>query len=319
MKPRLIDIPSGIEGLDHITLPAYFTMLTIGFILAIFLFRRWGKRGGIDHSALVDLGIWMVIWGIIGSRILHVFVDGHFWDYVNVCLDPSKVDWKVDKAECAALKGAWDAARGLCHPVEENCFAWADITAGGFAYYGGLIAASLFGWWFIKRHKLPGAKVVDAAGWTITLGLVWGRMGCFLASCCFGARHGGPLSVIFPSGSAASRYHWDQGWLPTYRLESLPVHATQLYEAIGSLVIAAFVYFWLRPRKRFDGQVFVVAMSLYAILRFFLEFIRRDERGGILGLSTSQIVAIVVVGVCAYLSVFFSRRTKRLLEAQEGG
>jgi phosphatidylglycerol:prolipoprotein diacylglycerol transferase len=144
-------------------------------------------------------------------------------------------------------------------------------------------------------------------------------MGCFLASCCFGARHEGPLAVVFPSGSAASRYHWDQGWLDTYRVESFPVHPTQLYEAVGSLVIAAFVYFWLRPRKRFDGQVFVVAMSLYAILRFFLEFIRRDERGGILGLSTSQIVAIVIVGACIYLSVFFSRRSKRLIEAQGGG
>jgi phosphatidylglycerol:prolipoprotein diacylglycerol transferase len=315
MRPRLIDIPSGIEGLDHLTLPAYFTLLTIGFILAIILFRSWGKRSGINHSALVDLGIWMVIWGIVGSRLLHVLVDGHFWDYVNVCIDPSKVDWKVDQAECSALNGVWDTAAGLCHPVESNCFAWADITAGGFAYYGGLIAAALFGWWFIKRHKLPGPKVVDSAGWAITLGLVWGRMGCFLASCCFGARHDGPLSVIFPGGSAASRYHWDQGWLNSYRLPSLSVHATQIYEALGSLLIAAFVYFWLMPRKRFDGQIFVVAMSLYAILRFFLEFIRRDERGNLLGLSTRQIVAIVVVAACAYLSVFFNKRARRILDA----
>lgn len=314
MKPRLIDIPSAIEGLgDILSLPAYFTMLTIGFILAIFLFRRWGGRSGINPSVLVDLGIWMVIWGIIGSRLLHVVADGHFWDYVHVCIDPSLVDWRVDKAECAALEGAWDAARNLCHPVETNCLAWADITAGGFAYYGGLIAAALFGWWFIKRHKLPGAKVVDAAGWAITLGLVWGRMGCFLASCCFGARHDGSLAVVFPGGSAASRYHWDNGWLSSYRLESFPVHATQVYEATGSLLIAAFVYFWLGPRKRFDGQIFVVAMSLYAMLRFCLEFIRRDERGGLLGLSTSQIVAIVVMGTCSYLWYFFERRARRQL------
>jgi phosphatidylglycerol:prolipoprotein diacylglycerol transferase len=313
MHPRLLEFPTGLEGFPSLQLPSYFTLLTIGFILATFLARRWGKRHGLDPRRMVDLGIWMVIWGIVGSRLLHVIADGHFWDYVHVCTDPSLVDWKVDVHECAALKGVWDEARGLCHPVETNCFAWADITSGGFAYYGGFIAASLFGWWFIRKHHLPAGKIIDMSGWAITLGLVWGRMGCFLASCCFGARTDSAIGVVFPSGSSPSRHHWEEGLLPSYRLESLPVHPTQLYEAAASLVIAALVYFVVRPHKRFDGQVFVVAMVLYAVARFMLEFIRRDERGGLLGLSTSQLVALGVVAVCAYLWVHFSRRAKKLL------
>ena len=137
-------------------------------------------------------------------------------------------------------------------------------------------------------------------GWTITLGLVWGRMGCFLAGCCFGACHEGHLSVVFPPGSAASRSQWKAGLLDTYRVDSLPVYPTQILESAACLVIAALAYFVVRPRKRFDGQVFVFAMVLYAIVRFLLEFIRRDERGGLLGLSTSQLIAIGMVALCAW-------------------
>lgn len=307
MNPRLIDIPTGVDGIGSLVLPSYFTLLTIGFVLATLLARRWFGRHGLKKGLAIDLGIWMALWGVIGSRILHVLADGHLMDYWNICFDPSQVDWKVDQRECVALKGVWDTAEGLCHPVESNCWAFANVTAGGFAFYGGFIAAALFGAWFIRRHKLPAGKVVDMAGWAIMLGMAWGRMGCFLASCCFGARTDSIIGVIFPGRSAASRHHWDIGLLDSYRHESLPVHPTQLYEAVAGLAIAAFAYFWLRPRKRFDGQVFVVASSMYAVARFSLEFIRRDERGAFLGLSTSQLVALGMIVVCAWLWGRFRR------------
>jgi phosphatidylglycerol:prolipoprotein diacylglycerol transferase len=298
-------------GVD-LRLPAYTTMLVIGFVIVIFLARRWAVRNGLHGGRMVDFGILMFLWGIVGSRLLHIVADGHFWDYVNVCLDPSKVDWRVDERECtAALHGAWDAAEGVCHPIATNCLAALDITAGGFAYYGGFIAAALFSIWFVKRHRWPAGKICDMAGFTISLGLVWGRMGCFLASCCFGARTDLPFAVSFPSGSAASRQQWEDGLLGTYRVESLPVHPTQIYEALAALAIAAFVYFVVAPRKRFDGQVFVVAMALYAIARFAVEFIRRDERGGLLGLSTSQIVAVGMLALCAWFWIHFKRAASR--------
>jgi len=303
------DIP--LFGVD-LRLPAYTTMLVAGFVIVIFLARRWALRNGLHGGRMVDFGILMFLWGIVGSRLLHIVADGHFWDYVNVCLDPSKVDWRVDERECTAtLRGAWDAVEGVCHPIQSNCLAAFDLTAGGFAYYGGFIAAALFSIWFVKRHRWPAGKVCDMAGFTISLGLVWGRMGCFLASCCFGARTDLPFAVRFPSGSAASRQQWMDGLLGTYRVESLPVHPTQIYEALSSLAIAAFVYFVVMPRKRFDGQVFVVAMSLYAIARFAVEFIRRDERGGLLGLSTSQLVALGMLAFCAYCWIHFKRAASR--------
>ena len=59
--------------------------------------------------------------------------------------------------------------------------------------------------------------------------------------------------------------------------------------------------FWLQPRKRFDGQVILAFIGLYAVLRFVLEFWRADERGELLGLSTSQLFAIPVLLLVAIL------------------
>ncbi|MDJ0765276.1 MAG: prolipoprotein diacylglyceryl transferase [Myxococcota bacterium] len=299
------DIP-GVGG-------SYFTCLAVGFILATILLRRWAKHHGIDPRLMVDFIIWMLIWGVVGSRILHVIADGKFWDYINLCRDPSLVDWKIDVRECRALRGVWDAARNVCHPAQKNCWAWADITAGGLAFYGGFVAAALFSIYYIRRYNMPAGKMIDMAGWSLMLGLAWGRMGCFLSGCCFGVRAEPPLGVIFPDKSAASRFHWDQGWLHTYRIESLPVIPTQIYSAFAGIAIAAIAYFWLRPRKRFDGEVFCIAAFLYAAFRFFIEFFRSDERGGLGGLSTSQIVAIGFALCCAYLWIYFKKRARKTI------
>jgi phosphatidylglycerol:prolipoprotein diacylglycerol transferase len=317
MNPRLIDIPSGVEGIGSLTLPSYFAMVTIGFIWGAILLPRWGRRHGIEPRIMIDFVIWLAIWGLLGSRLLHIFADGHFWDYINVCTDPSKVDWKIDARECRSLRGIWDAATQLCHPSQKNCWAWADLTAGGFAFYGGFIAACIFSIFFVRRHNISGPKILDMGGWGIMFGLAWGRMGCFLASCCFGAQTKWAVGTIFPKGSSASRYHWEHGLLNSYRVESLAVHPTQIYEAIAGLAIAIYAYYWVRPRKRFDGQVFCVTSFLYAIARFMLEFLRRDERGGLLGFSTSQLVAIGLAIACVLLWQYFGNRSRNILEGTE--
>jgi phosphatidylglycerol:prolipoprotein diacylglycerol transferase len=142
-------------------------------------------------------------------------------------------------------------------------------------------------------------------------GLAWGRMGCFLSSCCFGAQTDWAIGVVFPRGSSASKYQWEQGLLTSYRMESLPVHPTQIYEAVIGLSIAVYAYYWLRPRKRFDGQVFCVTSILYAVARFMLEFVRRDERGGLFGFSTSQLIAIGLMIACIFLWQYFSNLTRK--------
>ena len=133
-------------------IPAYFTLLLIGFAFATWLAARLAKKDGIDPHTFIDLGLFCVIFGVLGARLLHVFVDGYFWDYVHLCTDPSKVTWEITAAQCQSADGIWDAMREVCQPLERDCFAWAAFWRGGLTYYGGLVAASIFGIWFLKRE-----------------------------------------------------------------------------------------------------------------------------------------------------------------------
>ena len=82
---------------------------------------------------------------------------------------------------------------------------------------------------------------------------------------------------------------------------SHPVHPTQIYESAMSIAISAFLLIVLHPRKRYDGQVFVAFMVLYAIGRFVLEFWRADDRGALFGLSTSQLIGVALIGLAVVL------------------
>jgi phosphatidylglycerol:prolipoprotein diacylglycerol transferase len=232
---------------------------------------------------------------------------------VHLCTDPAKVDWPLDRAECVskAYEGVWDAARGVCHPQHTDCFAWAKFWAGGLTYYGGLIGATAAAVSVLRRDHFPFWKAADMAGFAIPLGLAFGRMGCLLAGCCFGAPTHLPWGLSFPPHSPASEEQAKEHILNSVRMWSEPVHPTQVYESAASLAIAAFCLFGLHPRKRYDGQVFVAFLVLYAAARFFIEFLRRDARGGVIGLSTSQLVGLGLVAAGIAIHAVRGARRRR--------
>ena len=281
--------------------PAYFTMLVTGFMFATLLGVVWARRIGQNPDVIVDLGIAMLIAGVGGGRILHVLVDGYFWDYVHLCTDPSKVNWPIGQSDCIseAYGGVWDAAAKVCHPKEADCFAWAKFWAGGLTYYGGLIGSVGAAVFLLRRDKFPFWKAADMAGFAVPLGLAFGRMGCLLAGCCFGVETNSPVGLSFPPHSPASLQQFKAGLLATDMTWSRHVHPTQIYESAASLLIAAAGVLVVHPRKRYDGQVFVFFIAAYAVARFLLEFMRDDDRGGGLGLSSSQWIGVVLVGVAA--------------------
>jgi phosphatidylglycerol---prolipoprotein diacylglyceryl transferase len=145
------------------------------------------------------------------------------------------------------------------------------------------------------------------AGFAVPLGLGFGRMGCLLAGCCFGLHHGGALGMSFPPRSPASDLQYKLGEIKSAALWSQPVHPTQIYESAVSLAIAAFCLLYVHGRKRYDGQVFVAFVGLYAAGRFILEFWRADDRGGFLNLSTSQLLGIAMIGIAVAIHVKRSR------------
>jgi len=167
------------------------------------------------------------------------------------------------------------------------------LRAGG-VFYGGFIAAVFFAWWYVRVHELPRWKVFDAYAPSIVLGLGIGRLGCFAAGCDYGKPTESALGVIFTHPLAQQVSGTPLG---------IRLHPTQLYETLACVLI--FVVLMGRYRqKKYDGQIFVWYLALYAVARFILEFWRGDrDRGFIFGglLSTSQFIAVLALGVAAVL------------------
>lgn len=301
-------------------IPAYFTLLMTGFAVATLIASRWAKRAGLDHDVMIDLALISVLSGVAGGRLLHVIADGQFWDYVHLCTDPQRVIWHTveGQRQCLDLGGAWDA--GVCRAKERDCFAWAAFWNGGLAYYGGLLSATVTGLWFLRREGFPVWKGADAAAAVIPLGIFFGRLGCFFGGCCFGLITEHPWGLSFPGGSPASLKHAELQLLAHSGQDSLPVHPTQLYESLGCLAISAYLLLWLAPRKRFDGQVLLACLGLYAALRFGLEFLRADDRGSLLGLSTSQLIGVLILlAVVAAYRPLRNRRDQALQQPAAAG
>ncbi len=300
--------------LFDIGFPSYFVLLLTGFVFATGMGALWAKRVGHDPDVIIDLGLAMLLAGVVGGRLLHVVADGYFWDYVHLCTDPSKVSWQVSRAEClnvpvpgdgildalglgedARPMGKWDDAAGVCKPLESDCWAWARFWGGGLTYYGGFIGASAAAWFLLRRDRFPFWRAADMAGIVVAVGLGFGRMGCLLAGCCFGVPSSVPWAMSFPSYSPASDWQFKHGLIHSAAAPSLDVHPTQIYESAASFAIAAVCLLWVHGRKRYDGQVFLTFVALYALVRFALEFWRSDDRGGLVGLSTSQLVGLLLV------------------------
>jgi phosphatidylglycerol:prolipoprotein diacylglycerol transferase len=296
VRPILVEFQLPLLG--EVTFPAYFTLLSIGFGMATLLTVRESRRLGMDSERIFDANLWMVIWGIIGARLLHLVADGHFHDYVNMCVDPKKVpaiDALVTRCRTAAECGydyLCDAATAKCYPPKD-CFAALEVWRGGFAYYGGFIVAVAFAYYFVRKHRLGWWRTADLASPGIMLGLFFGRLGCFLNGCCYGKRTASALGVVFPRGGTAWHAQLDAGIIGAGEA-ARAVHPTQLYESVACFIVFMILYYIVRPTRRAYGQVFAAMLMLYAVARSLVEVWRDDDRGVFFGgtLSTSQLISI---------------------------
>lgn len=304
MRPTLVSFELPLLG--QVTLPAYFALLTVGFGCALLLSWRDARRQGLDAGRVVDLNLYCVLWGVIGARVLHVLADGYLGDYVNACFAPERVVVLAGVACASDAPCAPDylcnVAAGHCHPARD-CLLALKFWRGGLSYYGGFIAAAAASVYLSQRYF--GAlrwRAYDLGGYGIPLGLFWGRIGCYLNGCCYGRITGSAAGTVFPRGGAAWRDHRRVPLLDLAGAAPLPVHPTQLYSAVANLALFGLAYFVVRPRKRFDGQVFWIFVLAYAPVRAVLEVFRDDDRGVIGGwLSTSQLLGIPLAALALYM------------------
>lgn len=158
------------------------------------------------------------------------------------------------------------------------------VTGRGFVFYGSFLFAIPTMLLFFRKHRLPTYAMLDVMAITTCLVHMFGRIGCFMAGCCYGKPTDSAFGVSFTNpASHANPLH-------------TPLHPTQLYEATY-IFLVMIVLLILRGRKMFYGQLFLVYMMLYAVGRFVLEYFRGDlGRGFIINhyISHSQFIALLI-------------------------
>jgi phosphatidylglycerol:prolipoprotein diacylglycerol transferase len=158
----------------------------------------------------------------------------------------------------------------------------------GFVYYGGLVASWLYLIWYLRRYRLPFWPVLDAFAMGICIGLAVGRFGCLLGGCCYGTPTTLPWGVIMAKEPALGH-----------------LHPVQAYEGVFLIALMGLLW-WRRTRKRYEGELVVWFVGIYAIARYVLEFWRGDGiRGFVIEdiLSTSQFISVPMLVLAVWLHI----------------
>jgi phosphatidylglycerol:prolipoprotein diacylglycerol transferase len=246
-------------------LPTYGVILAIAYLVGIWMLRRKARAEGLPEQKIFDFSLYVLAAAILGAKALLVIVE-----------------WRRYAANPASL---------------------VEVLRSGGVFYGGLIAATAVGIWYMKRHRLPAWKVADMGAPSIALGEAIGRWGCFAAGCCYGRPTDGPLSVVFTDPFAH-----DAVGTPL----NVPLHPSQIYLSVNAFLIFLILQ-WAYRRRTFDGEVFWLYVLLYAITRGLIENFRGDSIRGFLipgVLSTSQFIGLVAAAAAVGMLVFLSRRRR---------
>ena len=131
-------------------LPTYGLLVSTGVLVGLWISVRNSSKQGINPDDAWNLGVLVVLCGIIGAKILYIVND---WSYYSA------------------------------HPGD--IFSWSTMQAGG-VFSGGLIGASVAAVWYIRQHRMPALATWDAFAPGLALGHAIGRVGCFAAGCCYG-------------------------------------------------------------------------------------------------------------------------------------
>lgn len=167
-------------------------------------------------------------------------------------------------------------------------------------YLGAVIAAIPFGIYWFHRQKIPLLQGLDILALVGALSMGIARWGCFFSGCCFGKPTDLPWGITFPP---LARYM--HAGLP-----AVPIHPTQIYLSINSLVIFGLLML-LYKKKRFHGQITTLYLMFYTFTRFFIEYVRGDRgRGYVIEdiLSTSQFLGILIFAGAATMLFLLARR-----------
>ncbi|MEI7482293.1 MAG: prolipoprotein diacylglyceryl transferase [Elusimicrobiota bacterium] len=240
-------------------LPAYGFMVALGYSAAIFYLLKSRASFAITREQTADLVFYSALSGILGAKVVFAAT---YWNELGP-----------------------DLTSKLLYILKSFKY--------GFVFYGGFAAGAVAFFIYCRRHGLSFLKAADYFAPALALAHGFGRIGCFMAGCCYGRPSPGSFGVAFTDPLSE---------IPQAYL-GVPLYPTQLIEAAGNFFIFGGIV-WLSRRERpLPGGVILAAYMLaYSILRFLVEFLRGDDRGGAwLGLSPAQTLSVIAASAAIFI------------------
>lgn len=229
----------------NITLYTYGFMIAVGIVVAVaYLTRRGKKELGLTFEQVNNLFLLIFAAAVVGGKVFLFFENPGYYSQ--------------------NLKRLF--------------------SGSGFVFYGSFLFAVPAMLWYFRKNKLPVYQMLDIMAVVTCLVHMFGRVGCFMAGCCYGKPTDSFLGVIFTDPACQAN--------PL----NTPLFPSQLMEAFYILLVMIFLLF-IRDRKQFHGQLFLLYIIAYAAGRFVLEYFRGDiARGFIVDqwISHSQFIALLL-------------------------
>ncbi len=235
----------------------YGILICIGMILAYLYAHSRAKFEGVKTDDLLDLGFFVILFGIVGARLYYVLfaptsfvaTGGSFWENI------------------------WDTIVNVV-----------SIWNGGLAIFGGILAGFITALVVARIKKIHFPVIADILAPSVMIGQIIGRWGNFMNAEAYGGETTVPWRMGIKRISAEGLY-----------TSSIEVHPTFLYESLWNLngfVLIAIFY----KKKKFNGQIFYFYMIWYGLGRTMIEGLRSDSLyiAGNENLRVSQILAAIV-------------------------
>ncbi|MGK4007689.1 prolipoprotein diacylglyceryl transferase family protein [Sorangium sp. So ce1036] len=244
--------------LSPLPIYSYGVMLGLSLVVGWYLTLGLAERDGLPRETMANCYVVTALAAVVGARVLYILTNLDEFDSLGSMF---------------------------------------DIRRGGLVAYGGFLGGFLGSYLFLRSHHIPLLPWADVAVPSLASGLMITRIGCYLFGCDFGRPLGetapGWLKGLgtFPrwpegtldggSGSPAWVQHVRERGLDPASEASLPVHPTQLYEALVGAGLLALLLL-ARRRQKFRGEIFLLFTFAYGVCRYLLELLRDDaERGSV--------------------------------------
>lgn len=247
-----------IVSIGPITIHGYGLMIGLGILFAVFLADKRAGKKGLDSEMVYNMAFLSLIFGFIGAKLLYCIVE-----IKSIISNPMNI-----------------------------------INGTGFVVYGGIIGGTAAVIIYCRIKKLSFLRYFDLIVPSLALAQGFGRIGCFLAGCCYGKETESAIGITFHNSLFAPN-----------NVKLLP---TQLMSSAGDFLIAAALIIFARRNKK-PGHVGALYLILYSVGRFIIEIFRDDSRGNVGGLlSTSQFIALFILATGVILWIKCNKQTDDL-------